>query len=149
MRLRPLEAREIGRAREIAAGLAEAPQWPEAAYRQALDREARPCRIAVAAELDERLVGFAVAAVVASEAELESIAVERAAQRRGVGRALLEALARAARELRAERLLLEVRASNEPALGLYRSMGFAVTGRRPRYYRNPEEDAVLMERRLG
>lgn len=149
MRVRPLEAGEIGRAREIAAGLVEAPQWPEAAYRQALDAGSSPRRLVLAAERGERLIGFAVAAVVAGEAELESIAVERAVQRAGVGRALLEALVDAARGLGAERFLLEARVSNEPALRLYRALGFVENGRRPRYYRDPEEDAVLMERVLG
>jgi ribosomal-protein-alanine N-acetyltransferase len=41
-------------------------------------------------------------------------------------------------------IILEVRASNAAALGLYRLLGFAETGRRPRYYHDPVEDAVLM-----
>lgn len=44
----------------------------------------------------------------------------------------------------AESVLLEVRASNQPALALYASMGFQRVGLRKRYYSNPEEDAVLM-----
>ena len=44
-------------------------------------------------------------------------------------------------------VILEVRASNLPALALYRQLGFVETGRRPRYYQAPEEDAILM--RLG
>lgn len=48
------------------------------------------------------------------------------------------------RRASAESVLLEVRASNEPALALYTSMGFRQVGLRKRYYSNPEEDAVLM-----
>jgi ribosomal-protein-alanine N-acetyltransferase len=54
-------------------------------------------------------------------------------------------------ELRTEevcQLILEVRASNRAALGFYGALGFKETGRRPRYYIDPEEDAVLMGLRL-
>jgi ribosomal protein S18 acetylase RimI-like enzyme len=44
--------------------------------------------------------------------------------------------------------ILEVRASNQRALGFYRSLGWSETGRRPRYYADPEEDAVLMSLEL-
>ena len=91
-----------------------------------------------------RVVGFAVAGLMAPEAELETIAVVAEAQRRGVGGRLLRALVE---ELRAEQvteLILEVRASNRKAQGFYRAQGFKETGRRPGYYADPEEDAVLM-----
>jgi ribosomal-protein-alanine N-acetyltransferase len=55
-----------------------------------------------------------------------------------------------AAELRATQVtevILEVRASNQPALGVYRKLGFVATGCRPGYYRDPQEDAALM--RLG
>jgi ribosomal-protein-alanine N-acetyltransferase len=45
-------------------------------------------------------------------------------------------------------VLLEVRSSNQRALGFYRSLGWSETGRRPRYYADPEEDAVLMSLKL-
>jgi ribosomal-protein-alanine N-acetyltransferase len=82
--------------------------------------------------------------VVGAEAELESIGVEAARQRRGVGTRLLEALAGELLGAGAEELFLEVRASNQRALGLYRRAGFVETGRRARYYADPVEDAVLM-----
>ena len=46
-------------------------------------------------------------------------------------------------------VLLEVRASNAAALAVYRALGFAATGRRPRYYADPPEDALLLQLRLG
>ena len=95
------------------------------------------------------VVGFAVASLVAPEAELETMGVASEGQRRGVGARLLQALVE---ELRAERvteLMLEVRASNCGALAFYRALGFRETGRRPRYYADPEEDAVLMGLRAG
>jgi ribosomal-protein-alanine N-acetyltransferase len=49
-----------------------------------------------------------------------------------------------AREMRATRLTLEVRAGNEAAQALYRGFGFDVVGRRPRYYTDDGEDALVM-----
>jgi ribosomal-protein-alanine acetyltransferase len=91
-----------------------------------------------------RVVGFAVVGLVAPEAELETIAVGAEARRRGVGGLLLRALVEELRKKRVTELILEVRASNRAALGFYRAQGFKETGRRLRYYADPEEDAVLM-----
>ena len=69
-------------------------------------------------------------------------------QRRGLGRRLMQALAVELRQSPVVEILLEVRASNQPALAFYRRLGFLETGRRPRYYADPEQDAVLMTMRL-
>jgi ribosomal-protein-alanine acetyltransferase len=94
------------------------------------------------------VVGFAIAAVVAPEAELETIAVAAEGQRRGVGGLLLRALVDELKTEQVSELHLEVRASNQVALGFYCQQGFKEAGRRPRYYADPEEDAVLMRLRL-
>jgi ribosomal-protein-alanine acetyltransferase len=96
-----------------------------------------------------RVVGFLIASVLAPQVELESIAVSMADQRRGIGRKLFFALVEKLRAAEAREFLLEVRASNEKALGFYRSLGWSEAGRRPRYYADPEEDAVLMSLGLG
>ncbi len=96
-----------------------------------------------------RVIGFAVASVVAPEAELETIALAAEGQRRGVGARLVGALVEQLRRERVTELLLEVRASNQAALAFYRAEGFRKTGRRVGYYADPKEDAVLMVRRLG
>jgi ribosomal-protein-alanine N-acetyltransferase len=99
--------------------------------------------------LRERILGFALAGVVAPEAELETIAVAPQHQRRGLGGLLLRALAGELRKEQVTDLMLEVRASNRAALAFYRGQGFAEAGRRVRYYADPEEDAVLMRLKLG
>lgn len=92
------------------------------------------------AEQDGRIEGVAVwQELPGGEAELLNLAVRPEARRRGVGRALLALLA-------GRKVWLEVRASNEAAIRFYQSQGFRVYGRRKSYYRNPEEDAVLMAR---
>ncbi|WP_245696321.1 ribosomal protein S18-alanine N-acetyltransferase [Onishia taeanensis] len=102
----------------------------------------------------DALLGFAVLARLPFEAELQAITVAPAARRQGVARALLERLIATATAWGSERLLLEVRASNAPALGLYRQLGFIEEGRRRGYYpaaasSSPREDALLMGRALG
>jgi ribosomal-protein-alanine N-acetyltransferase len=94
------------------------------------------------------VVGFTVASLLPPEAELETIAVASTAQRHGLARRLFVELAAKLVAAQITEVFLEVRASNQPALGLYRRLGFTETGRRVRYYHDPVEDAVLMRLRL-
>jgi ribosomal-protein-alanine N-acetyltransferase len=94
-------------------------------------------------------MGFLVAGLLAPEADLETIAVDQQYQRRGLGALLLRALTEELRKEQVTELILEVRASNRTALGFYRARGFEETGRRVRYYADPEEDAVLMRLKLA
>lgn len=77
-------------------------------------------------------------------AQVMTIGVAPAAQRRGLGALLLTALLDHARELGAEAVLLEVRVDNEPAIALYERFGFTVLGRRRRYYQPEDVDAWTM-----
>jgi ribosomal-protein-alanine N-acetyltransferase len=95
------------------------------------------------------VVGFLVASMIPPQAELESIAVDPVFQRRGVARELFAALVEEIRSAQGTEVILEARASNFPALALYSALGFAEIGRRPRYYADPIEDAVLMRLRLA
>jgi ribosomal-protein-alanine N-acetyltransferase len=159
LRIRRMSDADLECVLKIAESLREAPHWTAAAYATAMDDEKVPRRVALVAELDSgpcadvpgrgALVGFVVAVVVADEAELETIAVVEAEQRRGVGRKLLRALVEELRTQRVGDLNLEVRASNERAIRFYCAEGFAEAGRRKRYYTDPEEDAILMKLSLA
>lgn len=96
------------------------------------------------------LVGYAVMMLAVDEAELLDIAIAASQQRKGLGRKLLDELLALARRHAMRRMLLEVRASNAPALALYRSMGFSDIGLRRDYYPagRGREDAILMGRGL-
>jgi [ribosomal protein S18]-alanine N-acetyltransferase len=90
-------------------------------------------------------IGFVIGRTVADEAELLSIGVDPAWQRRGIGRLLAEALCAASVGAQAHRLYLEVAAGNLPALRLYTALGGRNIGLRKGYYERPEkpaEDAV-------
>jgi [ribosomal protein S18]-alanine N-acetyltransferase len=133
-------------------GIAEAPHWPAAEYAAIVDSTGDPSgsirRCLLVAEAEGRLLGFAVGKAILMGAkglaELESVAVDVEARRGGVGRALCASVVAWCREQDAEALELEVRAGGSPAIALYRELGFVVAGRRPEYYRDPVEDALLM-----
>ena len=123
--------------------------WTEADY---LRLAGAPGGLILVAELEtmERstLLGFAAYRRVIDEAELLNLAVHPEHQQQGVGRALLEEGSKRLLQMGARRIFLEVRASNEPAQKLYFSMGFAIRARRKDYYRNPQDDALVLSMNL-
>jgi ribosomal-protein-alanine N-acetyltransferase len=124
----------------------EAPHWSRSSWLEALSRDERtePARASFVAERNNEIIGFAVAGCAGELAELESIAVCKPARCQGVGKALCRQVMDWSRDCGARGIELEVRASSDGALALYRSLGFVEQGRRRGYYRNPTEDAVLM-----
>jgi ribosomal-protein-alanine N-acetyltransferase len=97
-------------------------------------------------ELAGEIVSYAVLMPVLDEAELLTIGVAAKQQRKGLGRAMLMDAMQWARENNMQRLFLEVRVSNLPAIALYRQTGFTEIGMRRGYYQNAQgrEDALAM-----
>lgn len=95
------------------------------------------------------VLGYVVALLAADEGEIADIAVDVAARRRGIGRALLDRVMADAARGGVRALYLEVRESNSAALALYHGAGFRQMGRRPGYYRQPAEDALVLRRDLA
>ena len=129
---------------------AEAPHWSRSQWLAALShaQDMEPMRAVFAAEGNGTILGFAVASRAGQLAELESVAVSESERRKGIGNALCRQVMDWSRKTGASELELEVRASSDGALTLYRSLGFVEQARRREYYRNPTEDAVLMVARL-
>ena len=98
----------------------------------------------VVAEQVGSIVGFAVSYAGADEAEIANVAVATPARRAGIGRALVEHVISASSANGATKVFLEVRESNVAARALYGSRGFVERSRRPAYYTDPREDAVVM-----
>lgn len=96
-----------------------------------------------------RVVGYVVALVVGEEGEIADLAVHPGMRRGGVGALLLSRVEEDVARAGVRTLFLEVRESNEPALGLYRARGFEAVGRRRGYYRRPVEDALVLRRPLA
>jgi len=96
----------------------------------------------------ERVVGYVGSQTVIDESDMMNIAVHPDHRRRGVAENLVGRLSDALRLRGSKALMLEVRVSNEPAIRLYEKLGFVQVGRRPNYYRNPKEDALILRKAL-
>lgn len=94
--------------------------------------------------------GYGLMSVAAGEAHVLNLCTAPERQSRGLGRWMLQALLRTARDRGAQRIFLEVRPSNPQAIALYHSEGFDEIGRRPRYYPAAQgrEDALVMAMEL-
>ena len=117
--------------------------WSENSIRGELTN---PLSLWLVAEENGALLGYIGSQTVMDEADVMNVAVDPARRREGVARKLVEALVAALDEKDVHALLLEVRASNEPAKALYERQGFIQVGRRPNYYRNPKEDALILRK---
>ena len=93
-----------------------------------------------------QLIGYVGSQTVLGETDMMNLAVAPEARRQGTGRALVLALVDALTEKGSHSLMLEVRVSNAPAQKLYESLGFSQVGRRPKYYVNPREDALILRK---
>jgi tRNA threonylcarbamoyladenosine biosynthesis protein TsaB len=119
--------------------------WPRVSF---LDALADPRAICLVAERGGGVAGYLVATAISPVAELQNLGTAPEQQRAGVARALVDALLDTCRARGIRELALEVRASNAAAQALYRTHGFRLVGLRRGYYRRPEEDALLMARRV-
>jgi [ribosomal protein S18]-alanine N-acetyltransferase len=102
----------------------------------------------VVAEEQNAVVGFAIAQTVAVDSEVLNIAVHPDRRAMGVGTTLLDTLLARCAAQGAESITLEVRESNTAARALYGSHGFSPVGRRRRYYREPDEDGLILRATL-
>ena len=100
------------------------------------------------AEEDGEVAGYIGSQTVPDESDMMNVAVHPDCRRRGIAEALVNALCKALKERGSVSLTLEVRASNDPAKALYDKLGFESVGRRPNYYRNPKEDALILKKML-
>jgi ribosomal-protein-alanine N-acetyltransferase len=93
---------------------------------------------------EKGIAAFIVARLIADEVHVNNVAVRPEFRRQGIAAQLLRTVLDVSRRAGIRVALLEVRAGNRAAQGLYLSCGFETTGRRRRYYTEPVEDALLM-----
>lgn len=134
----PMAERHIAALAEIERACFHAP-WSERMLREELDRG-----IFLVAERDGQAVGYVGCQTVLNEGYITNVAVSPACRRRGIARALLAALRARAETQGLAFVTLEARASNEPAIALYKGAGFVPAGTRKNFYTQPTEDAALM-----
>lgn len=116
--------------------------WSISMLRQELEK--RESRHYVVARIDNTHIGHAGIMVIASEGHITTVAVDPVWQRHGVGALLMVQLHQYAIDRQLESLTLEVRVSNEAAIGLYRRFGYAPAGVRKNYYSDEGEDGLIM-----
>ncbi|MDO3702516.1 ribosomal protein S18-alanine N-acetyltransferase [Micromonospora sp. C28SCA-DRY-2] len=144
VRLEPFRWWHIDEVLPIEADLFGPEQWSAAMFWNEL---ANGHFYRVARDDDGAVLGYAgLTAALPDEAWVQNIAVRRDAQRRGIGRLLLEALLAEAARLGARNTLLEVAADNAPAQRLYAAYGFEPIGVRRGYYQPSNTDALVMQR---
>jgi ribosomal-protein-alanine N-acetyltransferase len=126
-----------------------AAQWSEEDYLQLAGNPGGSILVADRGKApSSKLQGFVAFHRVIDEAELQNMAVDPENQRRGIGRALLEAGAQRLQSAGVRRIFLEVRTSNTAARRLYSSTGFRARSIRKNYYRDPVEDALVLQMTL-
>ena len=117
--------------------------WSEASITGELTN---PLSIWLVATDNDRVVGYVGSQSVMGEADMMNLAILPEYRRQGIAGNLLTKLIQKLKEKDVYCLTLEVRASNEKAIGLYLQSGFREIGRRPNYYRAPKEDALILRK---
>ena len=97
---------------------------------------------------EPRIIAFSTVFFAPDEGQIVNVATHPDHRRRGAGRMLMEAIEADARARSFTLLSLEVRVSNEAAIGLYRAYGFEIAGVRKGFYSAPREDAYVMLKNL-
>lgn len=115
--------------------------WSEEDFRSSFLDEKNGYLVAV---IDDRVAGYCGCWGVAGEGDIYNVAVKKEFRRQHIAEKLLRALIQMSAERGITSFTLEVRATNEPAISLYRSLGFESAGIRKDFYSKPKEDAVIM-----
>jgi ribosomal-protein-alanine acetyltransferase len=158
LKIRAFEHADVGAVLEIQNLCPEIAQWSAWDYDRVACDEKQGSQVAGAGSLGDQtgwiakegfeLTGFLVARRILQDLEILNFAVRPEARRQGTGSALLREALEWGNSFKAEKAFLEVRASNQTALKFYSRFGFEVTGRRPHYYSEPVEDALLLTANL-
>lgn len=147
--VRPADSTDLQRLLAITESSPGAPRWSSSTWEKILQSpDMGAQRLVLIAESTNECVGFGVVGLAADTAEIESLAVSAEWRRRGIARQLCADLLNWARARHATEASLEVRLSNDPARNLYESLGFQKNALRRGYYRDPEENALVMTKLL-
>ena len=133
----PFDATEIA---EIEARIFPDP-WSERDISDTITHEGAMCFTATEGG---RVVAYVIGRIIPPEGEMYRVAVVPERRQRGVGYRLLDYAMKTSRGKGLETAFLEVRSKNLPALALYRAYGFEKVGLRKGYYKNPDDDAIIM-----
>ncbi len=118
--------------------------WSKTALRDAMHNGT----VFFIAKKGKRAIGYMGLSAVLDEGYVTNIAVTENERKKGVGTALLNRIFAFAGDNRLSFVSLEVRVSNQNAISLYNSLGFKEEGKRPNFYKNPKEDALILTKRF-
>ena len=141
LRMNPSSARQVAALEKICFS----DPWSE---KSVLEELSNPLSLWLTAMDGEHLAGYVGSQTVLGETDMMNVAVNPEDRRKGIGEMLIRFLMEQLKQSGSHSLTLEVRASNTPAIELYQKLGFLQVGRRPRYYRNPREDALILRKEL-
>ena len=117
--------------------------WSEKSVASELDNKWALWLVAVE---DDRVIGYIGSQTSIDETDVMNVAVHPDFRRRGIAESLIIRLVEELKNRGSHALMLEVRASNAPAITLYEKLGFVQVGCRKNYYRNPKEDALILRK---
>ncbi len=118
--------------------------WSRETFQGEIQNRAISFPLVVIHREEKRIVGYVVFWQVGDEAQINNVAVHPDYRGRGYGELAMRYVLERLRENRVHFVSLEVRVSNQPAISLYRKLGFTILGVRKNYYTRPDEDAYVM-----
>ncbi|HEK84738.1 MAG: ribosomal protein S18-alanine N-acetyltransferase [Candidatus Saccharicenans sp.] len=118
--------------------------WSQETFRGEIQNKAISFPLVIIDKGSKRIIGHIVFWQVRDEAQINNVAIHPDFQGQGWGELALRYVLGKLRESGVHFVSLEVRVSNQPAIKLYRKLGFQILGVRKDYYTNPQEDAYLM-----
>lgn len=140
--IRKMESQDVPQIAELEKVCFHDP-WSEKSIALELDNRLSCWLVAVCGE---QVVGYVGSQTVLDGSDMMNIAVHPEYRKRGIAEKLINELVYLLKERHSICLILEVRASNEPAINLYHKLEFHDIGRRRNYYRNPKEDALILRK---
>ena len=141
MQLRDMAAADLFKVADLERRLFSDP-WSIDSFRGALRSQNQ---VFLVCDDDGTIAGYCGMLMVPGEGQILNVAVDENYRRQGLATEMMNAMVDIGTTNEIFLYTLEVRESNAPALALYKSVGFVPTGRRKGYYKNPEEDAILMD----
>jgi ribosomal-protein-alanine N-acetyltransferase len=123
--------------------------WREMTFLGEIHNQTISFPLAVVHSLHKRIIGYIIFWKVFEDVQINNIAVHPDYRRLGIGRTVLEGVIGQMRKEGVKNITLEVRPSNTAALTLYKKLGFKPLSIRRGYYTNPDEDALVLNLKLG
>ena len=142
VKILPMAEAQVGQIAALEAETFSLP-WDEASIRRELTNRLSLWLVALE---DETVLGYVGSQTVFEETDILNVCTAPAARRQGVAEALMTELEKQLAPKGVEKIALEVRASNEPAIALYKKLGYTRVGLRRGYYEKPREDALVLQK---